>query len=272
MRSAPFPPPERQSPHRRGTLELRGLAKRYRIPVVDDLHLRVAPGEFICLLGPNGCGKTTLLRILAGLEAPDSGLVLCDGQPVGPRAHRAQRIGVVFQEPRLLPWRSVLDNVALCLKPLGLRGRATRRRAGDYLDLVGLRGFEHDYPGHLSGGMQQRAAIARALATEPALLLMDEPFSALDPETRRILQDEVVRLWRAMGTTILFVTHSIEEAVRLGTRVVLLTARPARIRASRRVEAGGDRRALATQLLLLLSEEVRRQRAWDARPAGAGEA
>jgi NitT/TauT family transport system ATP-binding protein len=176
----------------------------------------VQPGEFVCLLGPNGCGKTTLLRILAGLEEPDAGQVLLDGESVAARSHHARRVGAVFQEPRLLPWRSVLDNITLCLKPMGLRGQAARERAYAYLELVGLRGFEHDYPERLSGGMRQRAAIARALAIEPAILLMDEPFSALDPETRRFMQDGLVHLWKTMDFTILFVTHNIEEALHIG--------------------------------------------------------
>ena len=267
--SAAVAPSEQPPSHCGFRLEVRGLSKHYRIPILNDLNLQVTPGEFVCLLGPNGCGKSTLLRILAGLDAPDSGLVVVDGQPVGPGARRAGRIGVVFQEPRLLPWRSVLDNITLCLKPLGLRGRDAQRRARTYLELVGLRGFEDYYPGRLSGGMQQRAAIARALAAEPAILLMDEPFSALDPETRRVMQDELVKLWGAMGTTILFVTHSIDEALRIGTRVVLLTARPAQVRAARRVEAGADRQALGGQLLSLLSEEVRRQRGQQAHEAGS---
>ena len=268
--SAAVAPSEQPPSHCGFRLEVRGLAKHYRIPILNDLNLQVTPGEFVCLLGPNGCGKSTLLRILAGLDAPDSGLVVVDGQPVGPGSRRAGRIGVVFQEPRLLPWRSVLDNITLCLKPLGLRGREAQRRARAYLELVGLRGFEDYYPGRLSGGMQQRAAIARALAAEPAILLMDEPFSALDPETRRVMQDELVKLWGAMGTTILFVTHSIDEALRIGTRVVLLTARPAQVRAARRVEAGADRQALGGQLLSLLSEEVRRQRGTQEREAEVG--
>jgi ABC-type nitrate/sulfonate/bicarbonate transport system ATPase subunit len=229
-------------------LETRGLAKRFRLPVLDGLSLGVAPGELLCLLGPNGSGKTTLLRILAGLEAPDAGSVLVEGHALDPEARR-QTVGVVFQEPRLLPWRTVRDNVALCLKPLGLVGGAALRRAAAYLDLVGLHGFAAYYPSRLSGGMRQRAAIARALAIEPELLLMDEPFSALDPETRRDLQTTLVEIWRATGKTIVFVTHSIEEALTIGTRVALLTARPARVLRTWDVGAHADRHALAGELL-----------------------
>ena len=254
-------------------LEARGLGKRFQIPVLDGLSLGVAPGELLCLLGPNGSGKTTLLRILAGLEVPDAGSVLVDGEVVDPRARR-QAVGVVFQEPRLLPWRTVRENVALCLRPLGLSGAAAARSASEYLDLVGLHGFEGYYPARLSGGMQQRASIARALAVEPAILLMDEPFSALDPESRRDQQAAVLEIWRATRTTIVFVTHSIEEALAIGTRVALLTARPARLLRTWDLFGATDRRALAGELLALLGEEVRAQRRLDARrvPAPASRA
>jgi NitT/TauT family transport system ATP-binding protein len=153
--------------------------------------------------------------------------------------------------------------VALCLRPLNLSRAEAAGRAREYLRLVGLHGFERYYPARLSGGMQQRAAIARALAIEPELLLMDEPFSALDPENRRILQEEIVKIWRATGKTIIFVTHSIEESLRIGTRVVLFSARPARVRALRALTSSTDRRGLADELLALLSEQVQRQRELD---------
>ena len=241
-------------------LETRGLSKHYQLPVLDELDLTVRPGEFLCLLGPNGCGKTTLLRILSGLERPDAGAVLVDGEPVDLMAPHVHKIGIVFQEPRLLPWKSAQDNLTLCLGRLGLSRQQAAGRARQYLGLVGLHGFERYYPSRLSGGMQQRAAIARALAIEPELLLMDEPFSALDAENRRILQEEIVNIWRATGKTIIFVTHSIEEAVTIGTRVVLFTARPARVRAMREFDTSTDRRRVADELLALLSEQVQRQR------------
>jgi NitT/TauT family transport system ATP-binding protein len=242
----------------RYALETRGLTKAFEIPVLDDLSLAVRPGEMLCLLGPNGCGKTTLLRILAGLESPDAGTVLVDDAAADLRSGRPT-VGIVFQEPRLLPWKTAAENVAVCLKPLGLSGARAARRAAEYLDLVGLHGFGGYHPARLSGGMRQRAAIARALAIEPAILLMDEPFSALDPETRRDQQDAVVEIWRATGKTIVFVTHSIEEALAIGTRVALLSARPARLLRTWQLDASTSRHALADEILSLLGEQVREQ-------------
>ncbi len=239
------------------------LAKRYQLEVIRDLNLAVRPGAFYSILGPNGCGKTTLLRILAGLERPTSGQVLIDGEAVDLARRTAHRVGLVFQEPRLLPWRTVEDNVRLCLRPLGVPEGEARERAAYYLGLVGLHGFARYYPNRLSGGMQQRASIARALAVEPDVLLMDEPFSALDAQNRRIMQDETAKLWQETGKTILFVTHSIAEAVRISTEVAVLTARPTTIRAVYAVGDHADTQALEAELLRLLSEEVDRQRALD---------
>jgi NitT/TauT family transport system ATP-binding protein len=258
-------------------LEVRALSKSFRIPVLHGLSLGVRPGELLCLLGPNGCGKTTLLRILAGLETPDEGTVLVDGTALVDGSAARPRagwpaVGVVFQEPRLLSWKTAAENVAVCLRPLGLSGGAAARRAATYLDLVGLRGFEEYYPSRLSGGMQQRAAIARALAVEPAILLMDEPFSALDPETRRDQQEATVEIWRATRKTIVFVTHSIEEALAMGTRVGLLSARPARVLRTWDLDAATDRRALADEILGRLADQARAQRGRDARPVPAAAA
>ncbi len=244
-------------------LEVRGLSKRFEVPVLEQLDLLVRPGEFLCLLGPNGCGKTTLLRVLAGLEQPDGGTVLLDGTEVDLSAPHVRSIGVVFQEPRLLPWQSIERNIASCLKPLGVTGTQATDRIREVLCRVGLAGFEHYFPGRLSGGMQQRASIARALAVDAEFLLMDEPFSALDPENRRIMQMEVARLWRETGRIVVFVTHSIEEALNLGTRVVLFSARPARPIADISVDCNTDRQAAGAQLLAFLSEQVQRQHALD---------
>ena len=188
------------------------------------------------LVGPSGSGKSTLLDLLAGLSRPTSGRVLVDGAEVtGPGHDR----GTVFQQYALLPWRTALDNIAFGLEAMGRKRRAARREAAPYLELVGLTGFGDRYPHELSGGMKQRVAIARALVYEPEILLMDEPFGALDAQTRERLQVELLEIWRRTGTTIVFITHSIEEAVVLGQRVVVLDTRPGRIKAEVAVQIHG---------------------------------
>ncbi len=216
-------------------------------------------GEFVCLLGPNGCGKTTLLRIIGGLEPATRGAVSLDGEPIVAGRAQQHKVGVVFQEDRLLPWLTLRDNVTLVLKPLGLSHGDRLAVASRYLGLCGLRGFEDYYPGRVSGGMRQRAAIARALSIEPDVLLMDEPFGALDAQNRRIMQTEVRRIWQATGRTILFVTHSIEEAVAIGTTLVMLSARPARIRELIRNDGRVERAKLVDDLNTMIMEEVERQ-------------
>ena len=241
------------------TLEIADVGKDFLIPIIDRVSFTVDAGDFVCLLGPNGCGKTTLLRIIGGLESPTRGRVLLGGEPVIGSARHGRKIGVVFQEDRLLPWLTVRDNVELVLKPLGLDARARRDVASRYLRIVGLAGFEDYYPGHVSGGMRQRAAIARALAVEPDVLLMDEPFGALDAQNRRIMQKEVRRIWRETGRTIVFVTHSIEEAVEIGTTLIMLSARPARIRTLLRNDGHLERAKLIDDLNTMIMEEVEKQ-------------
>src|ERR1041384_8170344 len=194
---------------------------------VSEVTFDVAAGELVALVGPSGCGKTTLLKILAGLHPYDAGEVRI-GSPTQP-FDPSRDIGMVFQQPLLLKWRRVIDNVLLPAEILGLPLAASRERARDLLALVGLRGNEDKYPYELSGGMQQRAAIARALVHDPKLMLMDEPFGALDALTREKMNIELLRIWKEAGKTIVFVTHGISEAVFLGTRVVVLTAGPARM-------------------------------------------
>jgi NitT/TauT family transport system ATP-binding protein len=246
-------------------LAVRGVGKDYLIPVIGEVSFDVEAGEFVCILGPNGCGKTTLLRILGGIEPATRGAVLLDGRPVEARAGRGQataqrsKVGVVFQEDRLLPWLSLRDNVTLVLKPLGLPAGERRERAMHYLRVAGLQGFEDYYPGRVSGGMRQRAAIARALAIEPDVLLMDEPFGALDAQNRRIMQDEVRRIWAETARTIVFVTHSIEEAVAIGTTLVMLSARPSRIREKLRNDHAVNRAKLVDDLTTMIMEEVHAQ-------------
>lgn len=240
-------------------LEVDGISKRYVIPVLERVSFQAAEGEFVCLLGPNGCGKTTLLRIIGGLEAPTLGEVRLDGRPVQYGGMSDFHVGVVFQEDRLLPWMTLEDNVALVLKALGHGAGPRRDTARRYLRFVGLQGFERYYPNRVSGGMRQRAAIARALAIEPGLLLMDEPFGALDAQNRRIMQAEVKRIWADTGKTIVFVTHSIEEAVAIGTTLIMMSARPARVRELIRNDGSRDPHALADHLSQVIMEEVLRQ-------------
>jgi NitT/TauT family transport system ATP-binding protein len=196
------------------------------VAALADVSLQARRNEFVCLVGPSGCGKSTLLRLVAGLVAPTAGAVSIVGTAVTePRADT----GIVFQAPTLLPWATVLDNVLFPLDMMGRLDAAGRNRARDLLALVGLAGFEGKYPRELSGGMQQRAGICRALVHDPAILLMDEPFGALDALTREELTMELMRIWREQPKTILFVTHSIPEAVLLADRVVVLSARPGRV-------------------------------------------
>jgi len=197
------------------------------VSALSDLSLEVGDSEFVCILGPSGCGKTTLLRIVAGLDQPTSGAVLIDGHPID---RPCPKLAMIFQEYSLYPWRSVLANVTFGLE---MQGAAVARRqevARKYLALVGLSDFASHYPYELSGGMRQRVAVARALAIEPAVLLMDEPFGALDAQTRNVMQMELLGIWEKTRKTILFVTHSVDEAVFLADRIVVLTKRPGKIR------------------------------------------
>ncbi|MEO5843230.1 MAG: ABC transporter ATP-binding protein [Caldimonas sp.] len=213
-------------------IHLSGVAKTYGKGAkahlaISDATFDVMPGELACLVGPSGCGKSTLLKILAGLHPHDAGTVKIgsDAAPFDP----GRDIGMVFQQPLLLKWRTIVDNVLLPAEILGLPMKESRERARDLLALVGLKGAEDKRPYELSGGMQQRAAIARALVHDPKLVLMDEPFGALDALTREKMNLELLRIWKEAGKTILFVTHGISEAVFLGTRVVVFTAGPARM-------------------------------------------
>ena len=198
------------------------------VHALDDVTLRIAEGEFVCLVGPSGCGKSTLLNIIAGLERPDRGLVQANGETiVGPGPHRL----VMFQEASLFPWLTVLGNVLFGLKLInGLSAAERREKAEYFLELVGLKRFMHSNVHELSGGMKQRVALARALAPNPSVLLMDEPFGALDALTREQLYGDIQRIWSEHRKTIVFVTHNVREAVCLGDRVILFSPHPGRIR------------------------------------------
>jgi len=220
-------------------LEVTGVDKVYQarrgeVHALSNVDLSIARGEFISLVGRSGCGKTTLLRILAGLLPPSSGTVTSDGESIwrgGKRNDEAfEHFGLVFQDANLFPWYTVADNISLPLKLHGVGRKARRARAAELCELVGLPGFENAYPRELSGGMRQRAAIARALSYDPTILLMDEPFGALDALTRDKMNLELQSIHAQAGATVVFVTHSINEAVFLADRVVLLTPRPGRIR------------------------------------------
>ena len=213
------------------TLDIQHLELTYRtatrdVNAIHDLSLSIRQGEFVSIVGPSGCGKSSLLKIVYGLVPASAGSICIAGAPVtGPR----RDIGMVFQAPVLLPWRTILENVLLPADVLRLDQDAMRKRALELLDMVGLKTFEHVYPDELSGGMQQRAGIVRALIHDPKLLLMDEPFAALDALTREQMALELQRIWMTSGKTVLFVTHSISEAVLLSDRIVLMSARPGTI-------------------------------------------
>jgi NitT/TauT family transport system ATP-binding protein len=203
------------------------VGKNGRIDALADLTFQVETGEFLCLVGQSGCGKSTLLRLMAGLLSPTAGQVSLRGQPLSaPR----RGIGIVFQKANLMPWRSVLDNVSLPLELNGMSAKERDRRAHQLVALVGLADFSHVLPRDLSGGMEQRVAIGRALASDPEILLLDEPFGALDAMTRERMAMELLRIWKASGKTIVMVTHNIPEALLLADRVLVLSPRPGRLR------------------------------------------
>lgn len=208
-------------------LEVRNLTHCYgSMMVLQNVSFQVAAGEFVCIVGPNGCGKTTLLRLIAGLARPTAGEIALDGRPV--REPGPER-GFVFQEYALFPWRSVRKNIEFGLEMRGIAVRERRVISDKYIELVGLKGFEDCDIRSLSGGMKQRVSIARVLANDPAVILMDEPFAALDCQTRNAMQNELLKVWERERKTILFVTHNVEEAVYLGDTVLLFSQRPGRV-------------------------------------------
>jgi NitT/TauT family transport system ATP-binding protein len=211
---------------------IRGVSHRFGadgagVSALDGIDLEVPDGQFVAVVGPSGCGKSTLLSLVAGLRRPSHGTVLCDGELVTEPMPR--KVGVIFQEANLLPWLSAVDNVAFPLKLRRVPRAERRAAAARMLALTGLAGFEDQLPHQLSGGMKQRVSIARGLVQDPAVLLMDEPFASLDEQTRMLLGDELLRIWSQTRKTVLFVTHSLNEAVYLADRVIVLSARPGRI-------------------------------------------
>lgn len=231
-----------------------------RLVALHNIHLNIRAGEFLCIVGPSGCGKSSLLSLIAGLAFPSHGAIEVNGRPVtGPSTQRA----LIFQEHGLFPWLTVGGNVEFGLKMMGVPRRERKQRVEKYLQLVHLSAFRDSYIHQLSGGMRQRVAIARALATEPSVLLLDEPFAALDAQTRDMLHDELERIWKETGCTIVFVTHNVRESVRLGSRVLLMTYRPGTIRNEFKIDLprprhieNADVAHLAKGILEELREEI----------------
>jgi ABC-type nitrate/sulfonate/bicarbonate transport system ATPase subunit len=260
-------------------LTVENLDKKYvshgsETPALVDINLRIEEGEFVCLLGPSGCGKSTLLKIIAGLIPATSGRIAINGKPLsGPGPERA----VVFQDYALFPWMTVRDNVEFGLEARGLPVAERHEVSSRLLQVVGLSDFAERFPHQLSGGMKQRVSIARALAVDPSLLLMDEPFGALDAQTRQLLQDELLRIWRQYRKTVVFVTHSIEEAIYLSDRIVVMTARPGRVKqivmipeARPRDMASIDMNQRQREVRAVLSEEIARAAALEEADLMAG--
>jgi NitT/TauT family transport system ATP-binding protein len=232
------PPNSQETDAAEPLLELRGIGRRFRTKrhdttALENISLHVDRGEFVCIVGPSGCGKSTLLNIVAGLDHTDDGVALFKGRPITqPSADRV----VVFQEPALFPWLNVRANVELGLKMAGKQGAERKQLADRYIRLVNLTRFSKAYMHELSGGMRQRVQLARALAVEPRMLLMDEPFAALDAQTRDVLQQELQEIWARTGATVLFVTHNVREAAILGDRVFVMTPAPGRIKREIRID------------------------------------
>jgi NitT/TauT family transport system ATP-binding protein len=252
---------------RRPLVSIRGLSKKFSngTLALRDVDLDLFPGEFLSLLGPSGCGKSTLLRLISDLSAPSAGAIDWPGADSADAFGKAEHsLGFVFQEPTLMPWAQTLDNVTLPLRLKRMNRGEANDRASTMLDLVGLKGFEKAYPRELSGGMKMRVSIARALVTEPKVLLMDEPFAALDEITRHKLNDDLLMLWQRNRFTAVFVTHSVFESVYLSERVVVMAARPGRVMSEFAVSTDGPRDALFrtsaeyAQLCRLGSEALRK--------------
>ena len=245
----------------RPLVAIRGVSQRFGadgagVLALDAIDLDIPDGQFVSVVGPSGCGKSTLLSLVAGLRAPSSGAVLCDGEPI--TAPMPRKVGVIFQEANLLPWLSAIDNVAFPLKLRRVPRSERLEAAARMLALTGLAGFESRLPHQLSGGMKQRVQLARALAVEPRMLLMDEPFAALDAQTRDVLQAELQEIWLRTGSTILFITHNVREAALLSDRVLVMTPGPGRIKSEIMVPLGRPRDP-DTHAVVDFAAEIRKQ-------------
>lgn len=245
-----------------GRLVLKGVSRKFNGSfAVNDVSFNVNEGEFVCLLGPSGCGKTTVLRLAAGLDTPSMGEIFLDDNKItGPN----RECGFVFQEYALFPWRTVRGNIEFGPEVKGLEKEEVKRLSNQYIELVGLTGFENHFPHELSGGMKQRVGIARAYANNPKLLLMDEPFGALDAQTRNIMQTELLRIWEQEHISALFVTHSVDEAVYLADRVVVMSARPGTVKETfeidlprPRVRTSPEANELRNSILKSLGAEIK---------------
>lgn len=253
--------PERSEPMRR-CIDVMNVSKRYAseqepVTVFENLSFSVADSEFVVVVGPSGCGKTTLLKMVAGIASPSGGSITVEGTPI---SEPSPEVAMVFQNFVLLPWKSVLENVAMGLKVQeGMEREPRERIAREWIEKVGLDGFENNYPAELSGGMKQRVGLARALAVDPKILLMDEPFGALDAQTRDTLQSELLELWSTERKTVLFVTHDIEEAIYLADRVLVMSEKPATIVDEMTVDI--DRPRFGRRLEIESSDEFERVKA-----------
>jgi len=232
-----------EAQERDAIIRLDGVRKVFRkagkaTVAIDGVSLTARRGEFVAVVGPSGCGKSSILNLVAGLAQPSAGQVIYDGAPV---TAVNTRVGYMTQRDTLLPWQTVESNVALPLRLAGIRGEAQHRRVAEWLELVGLRGFDKHFPSELSGGMRRRVTLARTLIYEPETVLMDEPFGALDAQLRLILQDELLSIWTRTRQTIIFVTHDLEEAIALADRVLVMSARPGRVRLSQEIGLGRPR-------------------------------
>jgi NitT/TauT family transport system ATP-binding protein len=245
-----------------GRLDLNSVSKRFNnFLALENVNFEVADGEFVCLLGPSGCGKTTVLRLAAGLEEPDDGFLSLDGKKI---IGVNKECGFVFQEYALFPWRTVKENIEFGPQVKGKTRMEYESISRHYIDLVGLSGFENHYPNELSGGMKQRVGIARAYANNPKLLLMDEPFGALDAQTRNLMQSELLRIWEKEHISVLFVTHSVDEAVYLGDKVVIMSAHPGKVKeifevklARPRIRTGPEANIIRDRVLKSLVSEIK---------------